>query len=195
MKFFALLISIQLFITACSTVAIVGAETSGLSLLHDRRTSLAIANDERIEINAAFTLLLEKDIRSLCHVNVTSYNGTVLVTGESPTEQLRDKIINKVRAVKGVKIVHNELAIAHPTSFLSRTEDTSITVKIKFALGNIKNLSGFDATRIKIITENNTVYLMGIVHKKEGEIAAEIARKENGVKQVVKIFEYIGYSN
>jgi osmotically-inducible protein OsmY len=193
MKIYCLLIAIHLLLVSCSTIGTGGAEVTGLSLLHDRRSSEVIVNDERIEINAGINLNSEEDIRKSSHFNVTSYNGIVLVTGEAPTERIRNKIINSVRVISGVKIIHNELAIAPPSSFLSRTEDTLITTKVKSALSDVKNLPGFDATRVKVITENNSVYLLGILHKKEGLVATEIARRESGVKQVIQIFEYINY--
>lgn len=191
MKIFLLLLTLSFFLTGCSTIATGGAEISGLSLLHDRRTSKMLLNDERIEINAGIELNSHDDIRNTCHFNVTAYNGTVLVTGETPTQRLLDKIISIVRIIPGVKIVHNELQIAQPTSFSIRSNDTLVTTKVKSSLSKVKNLPGFDATRVKVVTENGTVYLLGLVHKNEGHIATEIARRESGVKKVVKIFEYI----
>lgn len=179
------------FLSGCSTIATGGAEVTGLTLLHDRRSSKAILNDERIEINAGLELNSHGDTRDYCHFNVTAYNGIVLVTGEAPTEKLRNKIIGIVRTIAGVKLVYNKLKIALPSSFVSRLKDTFITTKVKSSLSQVKNLPGFDATRVKVITENGIVYLLGLVHKKEGHIAAEIARRDSGVKQVVKIFEYI----
>lgn len=190
-----LFIIITTLLTGCSTLMTGGAEITGLSLLHDRRTSKALMNDERIEINAGIELNSHDDTRSECHFNVTAYNGTVLVTGETPTQQLRNKVISIVQTIPGVKLVHNELTIGPLSSFTSRSHDTLITTKVKSALSNIKNLPGFDATRVKVITEKGVVYLLGLVHKNEGLVATEIARRENGVKQVVKIFEFIEYSS
>lgn len=183
-------IVIQL-ISGCSTLATGSAEVTGLSLLHDRRSSKALLIDERIEINAGIELNSDDHIRNQCHFNVTSYNGTVLVTGEAPTETLRNKIISIVRIISGVKLLHNELIVAQPSSFSTRSHDTLLTTKVKSSLSNVKNLPGFDATRVKVITESGTVYLLGLVHKNEGLVATEIARREIGVKQVVKVFEYI----
>ncbi len=193
MKLLFLFIAIHFLLSACSTIATGGAEVTGLALLHDRRSSAVILSDERIEINAVTKLIAKPDIRKVCHFNVTSYNGIVLVTGEAPTEELRNKIVSVVRKIAGVKIIHNELVLAEPSSYISRTEDTFITTRVKSAISKVKNLPGFDATRVKVITEDNVVYLLGIVHKKEGLVATEIARRENGVKQVVKVFEYIDY--
>lgn len=190
MKFFPILI-LPFLISGCSTIATGIAEITGLSLLHDRRTSETLLNDERIEINAGIELNSNEDTRKKCHFNITAYNGTVLITGEAPTETLRQKIISIVRIIPGVKLIHNELKLAPLSSLATRSYDTLITTKVKSALSKVKNLPGFDATRVKVITESGTVYLLGLVHKNEGHVATEIARRENGVKQVVKIFEYI----
>lgn len=186
------LLCIPILLTnGCTTIATGGAEVSGLSLLHDRRTSEALLLDERIEINAGIELNAQDDIREQAHFNVTSYNGKVLVTGEAPTAELRDKIIGIVRVISGIKMVHNEMTIAEPSSYASRSNDALITTKVKSSLSKVRNLPGFDATRVKVVTENGVVYLMGLLHQNEGNVATEIARRENGVKQVVKIFEYI----
>ena len=179
------------FITGCTTIATGSAEVTGLSLLHDRRTTEALLTDERIEISAGVELNSDENIRSNCHFNVTAYNGTVLVSGEAPTEQLRKQIISLIRVIPGVKLIHNELKVAQPSSFSTRSYDTLITTKVKSSISKVRNIPGFDATRIKVVTESGTVYLMGLVHKNEGHIATEITRREEGVKQVVKIFEYI----
>jgi len=179
---------------ACTTVATGAAEASGLSLLHDRRTSEALMRDEKIEIDAGIELNADDDIRDKTHINVTAYNGIVLVTGEAPTAALRDKIIDIIRTIPGVKIVHNEIALAEPSPLSSRAHDTLLTTKVKSAISEIRTIPGFDATRIKVVTENGVVYLMGLVHRNEGYVAGEMARRVNGVKQVVKIFEYIDES-
>ncbi len=180
------------FITAgCSILAVGGAEATGLSLLHDRRTSETLLNDEGIEINAGIELELNDDIRDNSHFNVTAYNGMALITGEANTTKLRDKIIDIVRRIPGVKLVYNEMTIAAPSSLASRANDTLITTKVKSSLSQIRNLPGFDATRVKVVTENGIVYLMGLLHRNEAHVATEMARRESGVKQVVKVFEYI----
>lgn len=185
------IIGLQLSLPGCSTVATGGAEATGLSLLHDRRTSKALAKDERIELRAALDLNSQDDTRNKCHFNITAYNGIILVSGEAPTEQLRNKIISIVRVIPDVKIVHNELTIGKPSAFSTRSYDSLITAKVKSALSKVNNLPGFDATRVKVVTESGTVFLLGLVHKKEGLVATEIARREKGVKKVLKIFEYI----
>lgn len=192
MKIFLAVFIFPLLLAGCSIFATGGAEVTGLSLLHDRRTSKALAIDESIEIKAAFELNSHDDTRDLCHFNITSYNGMVLVTGEAPTKQLLNKILSIVRVISDVKLVHNKLVVARPSTYTSRSKDTLITTKVKTSLSrNIKNVPGFDATRVKVITENSVVYLLGLVHKNEGYVATEIARRESGIKKVVQVFEYI----
>ena len=191
MRIFPTLFFLSFFLTGCTTVATGTAEVTGLSLLHDRRTSAVILSDESTEISASIKLNSNENIRNKCHFNVTSYNGTVLVSVEAPTEHLRDEIISIVRVIPDVKLIHNELQIAQPSSFSARSNDTLITTKVKSSISEVRNIPGFDATRIKVITESGTVYLLGLVHKNEGHITTEMARRVDGVKQVVKIFEYI----
>lgn len=191
MNRFILFLLIWGVVTGCSTLATGGAEVSGLSLLHDRRTSKAIMTDERIEINAGVELNAHNEIRDLCHVNVTAYNGITLITGEAPTVELRNKIVGIVRVIAGVKLVHNQLVIAKPSSLASRSRDALITTKIKASLSKVVSLPGFDATRVKVVTENGSVFLMGLLHQNEGNVTAEIARRASDVKKVIKVFEYI----
>ncbi|MCK5829393.1 MAG: BON domain-containing protein [Methylococcales bacterium] len=191
MRILLAFIVVQILLSGCSTLATGGAEVTGLSLWHDRRTSKALAEDERIEVTSSIELNSHNDTRERCHYNITAYNGIALITGEAPTEKLQKKIISIVRVIPGVKLVQNELQIANPSSFSTRSHDSLITTKVKTALTKVKSIPGFDATRIKVITESGTVFLMGLVHDKEGHITAEIARREKGVKKVVKIFEYI----
>ncbi len=191
MNHILLIIPLILFNNACTTLATGAAEASGLSVLHDRRTSEALLRDEKIEIDAGIALNADDEIRDKTHINVTAYNGIVLVTGEAPDEALHTKIINLIRTIPGVKVVHNEIIIAPPSPMSSRAYDTLLTTKVKSAISEVRNIPGFDATRIKVVTENGIVYLMGLVHPNEGYVAGEMARRVNGVKQVVKVFEYI----
>ncbi len=164
---------------------------TGLSLLHDRRNSATLISDERIEINAGIEINASDDTRNNTHINVTAYNGIVLITGEAATPELRNKIVAIVRKIPGVRLVHNEITIAEPSPISSRARDTLITAKVKSALSSINNIPGFDATRVKVVTENGVVFLMGLLHRNEAYVATEIARQEDDVKLVVKVFEYL----
>jgi osmotically-inducible protein OsmY len=112
----------------------------------------------------------------------------VLVTGETLSHDLRDQVVKIVRNIPNVRRVHNELVVADLTSFKSRSHDTWITSKVKSQMVNAK---GLDSTRVKVVTENGSVYLMGLVTNKEADIAVDATRNVDGVKRVVKMFEYI----
>ena len=109
------------------------------------------------------------------------------MTGESPVDEMRQKIVSIVSAVDKVKHVYNEITIAAPSSMVSRSSDVYITTKVKTKLFADKILSGLV---IKVNTEKGVVYLMGIVSQKEAEIATDIARETGGVQKVVKLFKY-----
>jgi len=189
MKKFLLLLLVQSFlISGCSTLATGGAEITGLSLLNDRRTRDAILADEAIEANASAKLNAYYDLRDKCHFNITAYNGAVLVTGETPKEEYRDRIIGIVRVIPNVKLVHNKLVIAPPSPFNFRANDALITGKVKTALTQIPE---FDSSWVKVITEQRTVYLMGLVHRNEGAAAIEAARQQSDIKQITTVFEYL----
>ncbi len=158
------------------------------SAIPDRRSSSVILKDENIESKATNTLYGNTKINKKIHVNVTSYNGVVLVTGEVLTDELQNQVIENISELPDVKLVHNELVVGNLTSFESRSGDTWITSKVKSQMLSTKELK---STLIKVVTENDIVYLMGIVTEKEAEQAVNVARNVTGVKRVVKIFEYI----
>lgn len=185
----------MLMLTACSSVGHGLAEITGLSFLHDRRDSAAIALDEQIEDSAIIALHGLDEIKDRSHFNITSYNGKVLITGEAETEDIREIIISNVRIISGVKLVHNEILIGSVSSLQSRSEDSLLTVKVKDAIAEIKDKPGFDATRVKVVTENKVVYLMGLVHEEEGTAAAKVVQNVDGVQKIITVFEYIDYSN
>lgn len=190
-----LIIICMLMLAACSTVGQGLAELTGLSFLHDRRDSAAIALDEQIEDSAIIELHGLDEIKDRSHFNITSYNGKVLITGEAETEDIQEIIISNVRTISGVKLVHNEILVGPVSSLQSRSEDSLLTIKVKDAIAEIKDKPGFDATRVKVVTENKVVYLMGLVHEEEGTAAAKVVQNVDGVKKIITVFEYIDYSN
>mgnify|MGYP006116556105 FL=1 len=117
-----------------------------------------------------------------------SYNTVVLLTGETPTNALRQKALELVKSIDKVTHVYNEITIAAPSSMVSRTSDSYITTKVKTQMFANKNLIGIE---IKVATDKGVVYLMGIVSRAESEIATEIARQTGGAQKVVKLFQYI----
>jgi osmotically-inducible protein OsmY len=160
---------------------------AGVLMANDRRTSGAYIEDQEIELRAA-NRVGDAFPADNVHVNVTSYNRTVLLTGEVPDETTKQKIYDIATGVGNVKSVFNEIAIAAPTLLSVRTDDTYVTTKVKTRFIDAKR---FPLTAVKVITENGVVYLMGLVTEQEATDAAEIASTTSGVVKVVKLFEYV----
>ena len=165
---------------------IVGGAVMGAVATADRRTLGAQTEDKTITIKAE--LRVPKIAGPDAHVNIASFNRKVLLTGEVSNEAAKATVEREVRGIDGVQSVANELDISGPSSYTARSSDALITTKVKASLVDMKTIS---ATSFKVVTERGTVYLMGRVSEREGQLAADIARGVSGVQKVVKIFEYI----
>lgn len=174
----------------CAAVVVTGAAT-GANAAHDRRSLGAYIDDEGIELKTRLAITEDKEIYSQVHVNIISVNGVVLLVGQAPTEALRMKIEDITRGIEKVRVVHNEITIAAPNSYMTRSSDSLITAKVKGSLFGIKGHDGFDPTRVKVVTENGMVYLMGILYRSEADSVATKASRVSGVQKVVKLFEYL----
>lgn len=172
-------------LAACVPVVVGGAAAGG-AVAADRRTSGVYVEDENIELKAV--KYVETNLGEHAHVNITSYNRNVLLTGEAPDEAAKAKAEAYVKSIEHVRAITNEIVVGPKSSLGSRSNDTYLTskVKTKFVTEN-----QFPANYVKIVTENSVVYLLGIVNKTEGEAAAAIASNTDGVDKVVKVFEYI----
>ena len=163
-----------------------GAMIGGASLAVDRRTTGTQIDDQGIEMEASNAIT--QAIGDRGHVSATSYNRVVLLTGEVPDQADRDKVDKAVRALTKATGVVNELAIAPSASLSTQSNDSLITAAVKAAFLNERELQ---VASIKVITERNTVYLMGLVTETEGRRAAEVARGVSGVRKVIKVFQTI----
>ena len=181
----SLAIAISTQLTACFPVVAGGAAATG-AIAADRRTSGIYVEDENIELKAV--KFMETNLGEQAHVNVTSYNRNLLLTGEVPDEAAKTKAEDFVKSITNVRNITNELVVGPKTSISSRSNDTYLTSKIKtkFVTEN-----QFPANYVKIVTENSVVYLLGIVNKTEADAAAAIASNTDGVAKVVKVFEYM----
>ena len=189
--FLLLLLLNSLLIDGCSTVASNREQITGQSLSQDRRTREAILIDNEIETETYSELNSDDDLLNQCHYTVTAYNGAVLVTGEAPNEELEKKIISTIQDIQDVKLIHNNLTVASPSDADSRANDQLITDTVKIALKQIQTIPDFDPSMVKVITENGTVYLMGLVHRNEGAVVINLTRLQPGVEQIITVFEYI----
>ncbi|MEC7876213.1 MAG: BON domain-containing protein [Pseudomonadota bacterium] len=184
-RWFILLLILPYLLGCAITAA--GGTAAGAATL-DRRTTGTIIEDQAIEFKTYRIIAADKELDKQTHINITSYNTAVLVTGESPLDEMREKIISIVSGVEKVTHVYDEITIAAPSSMVSRSSDTYITTKVKAKLFADKILSGLI---IKVVTEKGIVYLMGLITREESEIATNIARGTGGVQKVVKLFKYI----
>ena len=171
----------------CAGVTATGAAIGGVAA-HDRRTPGSFVDDEYIELKVLFAIREDEAMASQTHVNATSMNALVLLTGEAPGDSLRDRIVEIARGTPGVRAVQSEIALRAPSTLVARTSDTLVTGKVKLALFQRPEING---TRVKVVTERGTVYLMGLLRQDEADRATEIARRVPGVQRVVKVVEYI----
>ncbi len=172
--------------SACAPLIIGGAAVSGALMYTDRRTSGAQLEDQAIEFKAGPRL--KEALGERAHLNVTSYNRLVLITGEVASEADREAAERAVAAIENVRSTVNEAAVMGLSSLTARSNDTLLTSKVKAAFIDDGNLQ---ANAIKVVTERATVYLMGRVTEREAAKAAEIARTVSGVQKVVRVFEII----
>jgi osmotically-inducible protein OsmY len=152
------------------------------------RTLARQIEDESIENKAIVNLHAADPAYDDANLVVVSYNGYVLLAGQVSSEALKKKATNVLRKIHGVRRIYNELEIASPSSAMTRSSDTWITAKVKtWLLGR----SDTEGTRVKVVTENGVVYLMGLVTRKEAERIGEAAAGISGVQRVVRLFELV----
>lgn len=172
-------------VSGCAAVAIGGAAATGVIMAEDRRTVGTITEDQGIELKAASRI--EEKVKD-AHINVTSFNRMVLLTGEVPNEAAKANAESIARAVENVRSVFNELKVGVNASVQARTNDSVITSKVK---ARFVDANKFSAVHVKVVTEANIVYLLGLVKKQEATDATEVARTTGGVSKVVRVFEYL----
>jgi osmotically-inducible protein OsmY len=181
----ALMLALPL-VQGCGALVAGGAAATGVVISQDRRTMGTLTEDEGIEIKVAGRV--GERFKDGVHINVTSYNRMVLLTGEVPDAEARTEVERIAWAVENVRGVHNEVAVAGVSSFTVRSNDSLITTKVKTRFLDSQKLNPL---HVKVVTENSVVYLMGLVNKEEANDATEIARTTSGVQKVVRVFEYL----
>jgi osmotically-inducible protein OsmY len=173
-------------LSGCAPLIIGGAAVGTVLMASDRRTSGAQIDDEAIELRASARL--REALGDQGHISVTSYNRQVLMTGEVPSDAVKQQAEQIVARVDNVKGIVNELVRATPTSLTQRSGDVLITGKVRASLVDASDLQ---ANAFKVVTERATVYLMGRVTQREADRATQIARQIGGVQKVVRIFEIV----
>lgn len=170
----------------CAPLLIGGAVVGGSMMATDRRSAGAQVDDQVIEgkaANAVTTLLVER-----AHVNVTSYNRIVLLTGEVPNEADKAAVAKAVSQIESVRSIVNDIAVMPNSSLSARSNDSILTGKVKAAFVDASDLS---VNSIKVVTERGVVFLMGLVTETEARRATEVARGVGGVQKVVRVFQIV----
>jgi osmotically-inducible protein OsmY len=183
-----LVVCAAMALQGCIEAAILGGAAATAMAISDRRQPEVILGDKRIEYTASGRIGDATGDRA--HINVSSYNSTVLLTGEALTPEVKAQAEKIATEVPQVKNVVNEIEIAGRSSLASRSNDSLITTKVK---ANLISEAGkkYEAEQVKVVTERGVVYLLGLVTRDEADAVTEVVRTTPGVQKVVRVFEYI----
>jgi osmotically-inducible protein OsmY len=181
----AMLVAAGPALTGCAPIVVAAGVGAGVLIATDRRSTGAQVDDEAIE--QKISSAVSKRWGGEVHLNATSYNGAVLLTGEAPAAQIKDEITDIAGKTDRVRTVQNEMVIGTASDMGARTNDSYITSKVK---ARLVEANRFAPNRVKVVTERSVVYLMGLVSHDEADAAAQMAATTSGVAKVVKVFEY-----
>ncbi|GAA5194367.1 division/outer membrane stress-associated lipid-binding lipoprotein [Ferrimonas gelatinilytica] len=182
--FAALLLVTQL--SGCAGLLMAGA-VGGAVVANDRRTLGSQIDDHALEVKMASAIREHDDLADQTRISAISMNRQVLLVGQVPNRMLHDKAIKVLKELDEVEVLHDQLRRGTPIGLGISSQDSWITTKVKSRMFSDGEL---DAMRIKVITENGEVFLLGLVDQEEANQAVEIARTTAGVRKVVKVFEY-----
>ncbi len=173
-------------LSGCIPAALVIGATAGGAVIYDKRSVSTIAQDQEASETAGKLLSDSPDLQKGTHIVVATFDHVLLIAGQTSTEEQRNTAYQLVSNIKNVSRVYNEITVQKPTSSWQHTHDAWITTKIKTEM---LTKSGLHSTQIKVVTENGVVYLMGVLSPHQAEMATNIARRADGVHEVVKVFE------
>ncbi|MCL1039416.1 BON domain-containing protein [Shewanella submarina] len=173
-------------LSGCAGVVVVGA-VGGAVVANDERSFRTQLDDTNADFEIASALSKHEDLQNQTNITGVVMNGNTLLIGQSPNSMLRDKAIRVVKELQLGGKLFNQIRIGNPTSFTTRSNDAWITTKVKTRMLNTDDL---DVTRVKVITENGEVFLLGLIDKSQANLAVDVARNTAGVRKVVKVFEY-----
>lgn len=181
------IISLSL-LSGCLPAAFIAGATLGGAVVYDKRDTSAMLDDNGIGKQVKYKIDKDFEFKQFhSRVKIAVFNQVVLLVGEVPNDQLRQRAYALAMSVKNVKRVYNQLEVSGEISLMQQSNDAWITSKVRSMMLAAK---GLHSTQIKVITENKVVYLMGIVTRKQAELASDAARHVTGVSKVVEVFEY-----
>ena len=163
---------------------------SACSTFTDRRGFNRAVNDRNVQLTAQRTLDNDKTLGDKVHIGTAVYDGWLLLIGEAPTQELKQRAEADVTGFEGVRRVDNEIDVMPIPSLGDRAGDAALTASVKTSLLDITSLPGFDPGRVKVSTAHGNVYLMGLVSRREADAVTDVVRHVAGVRKVVRVFEY-----
>ena len=178
------LISLQ----ACAPAVIAGVAAGGTLIAQDRRSAGTFIDDKTLSIKALHCLKKDHELWSNSHITPVIYNKMVILVGQTPSQEYKNRAQKILSKILPPHHIHNELEVSPPIPFVQRTQDAWLTAMVKTKIANTKHLQ---VNKIKVVTENSVVYLIGIVDAKEENLAIETARRIIGVKKVIYLFQKI----
>lgn len=182
------ILALGIQLSGCSSFT----DGKGLGINYDRRTAGTILDDKGLGIRANTVLTRDKELWKLCHINALSYNNAIILIGQAPTDELRERAASLLHRFVKPEQIYNQITTEEPTPLTTRTQDSIITTQVKGKLLGNKNVG---INRVKVVTENGVVFLIGILTKEEEEVITELASTTPHVKQVIKIItEHEPYS-
>jgi osmotically-inducible protein OsmY len=183
---FGLILALALSTQGCIFVAGAAAGAAGVAVVYDHRKLSKILADHNTDRAIETQIAAIPTSPDTSHISVNTFNKIVLLTGQTTDPTIRNKVDAIAKGTPDVARVYDMITIQQPTSALIRTKDTWITTKIKTHMLAEK---GLKSGTIKVVTENGTVYLMGMVSQEQAELAVNIARQVIGVQRVIKVFQ------
>ena len=186
-RLFSVWVAAALVLNGCSPAILLGGGTASV-VASDERSAGSFVEDQEIELKASFRI--SDGLGRQVNVSVTSYNRRVLLTGQVPTEEMRQQVIEIIEGIDNVREVLDRLEVSGLSSLTARASDSTLTAKAKTSLCTLQQ-QDFSCLDVKVVTEQGVVYLLGLVNERQAEIAVETVRKISGVIRVVKVFEYI----
>ncbi|MGU9951389.1 MAG: BON domain-containing protein [Gammaproteobacteria bacterium WSBS_2016_MAG_OTU1] len=181
-----LMLAAPFLLSGCPAALAVGA-ASGAAVVNDERTTGSFVEDAVVEYKVLSSIISK--YTTDVNIGVTSYNRRVLITGQTASEEIKKDVSAIALSIANVREVSNQMNIGNPSSLASRASDSALTARVKFNLCQLQH-EGFSCLDIKTVTENGTVYLLGLVSKEQAAIAKETTRRVPGVIKVVLFFEY-----
>lgn len=174
-------------LSGCMTTAVVAGATAGGAVIYDQRSVTTQVKDQEQRLLVLRNFHSSPELKKNSHLNASVFNGILLLTGETTNAEYRNLAVQIARQTSHFKHIYNRIEIAQPANWAQISDDTWLTTKIKAAMLSEK---GLHSSQIKVISENRTVYLMGIVSRHQSDLATDVSRQIPGVQRVVKLFEY-----